>query len=78
MPYSNISGATCDGFLSKDPAAQRIVTLSDLRYVFVVMASGLFAGSITLLIEKLWKTHLKRTQENNATKKNQNFKFSKF
>ena len=66
-------------FLSKDPAAQRIVTLSDLRYVFVVMASGLFAASITLLIEKLWKTYiLQIKKKNNATKKNQKLKFLMF
>ena len=55
-----ISGANCDGFLSSDPAAQRVVTLSDLRFVFVLMAVGLAAGTITLFIEKMCKSELSR------------------
>ncbi len=45
------SGSSCDGFLSKDPSAQRVVTLSDTRFVFLIFAVGLLAATVTLFVE---------------------------
>ena len=49
--YSFLS--SCDGYINPNPAAQRTVTLSDLRYVLKILGVGLFSASVTFFIEMM-------------------------
>ena len=45
--------SSCDGYIDPNPAAQRTVTLSDLRYVLQVLGVGLFCASVTFFLEMM-------------------------
>ena len=57
MGYFFMSGLffSCDGYIDSNPAAQRTVTLSDLRYVLWILGFGLFCATLTFLLEMFVK-----------------------